>query len=449
MDRSAHSQARSQSRTPYIPMPKARGFTAILGKPDYFHHHPYLRGHAEPSSALALWWARLKRPPPDRLAVIPLLDEINSIRSCLGALEASARACRVRPLLIFVINNKESAPEHIRLSNQKTLALLWDAGREQRKLPAPFRGFACHSQSADLLVFDFSTAGYGFPDRQGVGLARKIGADFAFALYQGGYCPAEYAHSTDGDALVPLDYFLFPEKYPGAKKAAAFIYPFRHQSPEQDGPRHRKATELYHRYLLDYSKGLKRAGSPYGFPTVGSAICFSLRHYARVRGFPKKQAGEDFYLLNKLRKQGEVCELASQPIILQGRLSSRVPFGTGQGIARITACLEKGIPWKHYPEEAFLRLASWLTTMNDFCEHCDTRRLAQEYRQACRQKSLPDGNYGFWDILDQLRMQDFVQTLPAKARSARTRKHHLLVWFDALKTLQFVHLHTEKAGPCP
>ena len=32
MDRSAHSQARSQSRTPYIPMPKARGFTAIFDK---------------------------------------------------------------------------------------------------------------------------------------------------------------------------------------------------------------------------------------------------------------------------------------------------------------------------------------------------------------------------------------------------------------------------------
>ena len=32
MDRSAHSQARSQSRTPYTPMPKAMDFTAIFGK---------------------------------------------------------------------------------------------------------------------------------------------------------------------------------------------------------------------------------------------------------------------------------------------------------------------------------------------------------------------------------------------------------------------------------
>ena len=32
MDRSAHSQARSQSRTPYIPMPKAKGFAAIFCK---------------------------------------------------------------------------------------------------------------------------------------------------------------------------------------------------------------------------------------------------------------------------------------------------------------------------------------------------------------------------------------------------------------------------------
>ena len=47
---------------------------------------------------------------------------------------------------------------------------------------------------------------------------------------------------------------------------------------------------------------MKYARSPYAFHTIGSTMAVSANHYAKVRGFPKREAGEDFYLLNKLAK---------------------------------------------------------------------------------------------------------------------------------------------------
>ncbi len=69
------------------------------------------------------------------------------------------------------------------------------------------------------------------------------------------------------------------------------------------------ATQLYELSLRYYVAGMKFARSPYAFHTIGSSMAVSPVHYARVRGFPKREAGEDFYLLNKLAKLGSVLEL--------------------------------------------------------------------------------------------------------------------------------------------
>ena len=62
---------------------------------------------------------------------------------------------------------------------------------------------------------------------------------------------------------------------------------------------------------------------------------FQPHAYAAVRGFPKRSAAEDFYLLNKIRKVGLVHSLNAQPIQLTMRASKRVPFGTGPAVEKI------------------------------------------------------------------------------------------------------------------
>ena len=53
-----------------------------------------------------------------------------------------------------------------------------------------------------VLVVDRSTA--PLPPKQGVGLARKIGADIALALMAAGKLPVTWIHSTDADVTLSL-----------------------------------------------------------------------------------------------------------------------------------------------------------------------------------------------------------------------------------------------------
>ncbi len=76
-----------------------------------------------------------------------------------------------------------------------------------------------------------------------------------------------------------------------------------------------------------------------------------------MRGFPKREAGEDFYLLNKLAKVGTVLELAEGPdneaIRIESRRSDRVPFGTGAAVNRITALADPLGEFRFYDPSVF------------------------------------------------------------------------------------------------
>ncbi len=61
--------------------------------------------------------------------------------------------------------------------------------------------------------------------------------------------------------------------------------------------------------------------------------------YAGVRGYPKRSAGEDFYLLNKICKLAPIKRLLEPTLTIQARPSSRVPFGTGPALQRIVRSL--------------------------------------------------------------------------------------------------------------
>ena len=55
-----------------------------------------------------------------------------------------------------------------------------------------------------------------------------------------------------------------------------------------------KAIRVYENFLCSTAKKLKRAGSPYGFITMGSAIAFTPDCYMKAGGISKKKATEDF-----------------------------------------------------------------------------------------------------------------------------------------------------------
>ena len=78
----------------------------------------------------------------------------------------------------------------------------------------------------------------------------------------------------------------------------------RHPLRHQPGSRRRKqrAIDRYELFLRHYVLGLKLAGSPYAFHTVGSAMACTADAYVRRGGMNTRAAGEDFYFLQHLSR---------------------------------------------------------------------------------------------------------------------------------------------------
>ena len=151
-----------------------------------------------------------------------------------------------------------------------------------------------------------SSKGLDLPSKTGVGLARKIAADVALKLISDGKIKTTWVHCTDADVILPTDYFIFTNKI---QNCSAAIYPYFHKQ-EHDDELRKKSMLLYELSLRHYVNGLLYAKSNYAHHTIGSTIAVDLEAYAKVRGFPARESGEDFYILNKLSKIGRIKKIS-------------------------------------------------------------------------------------------------------------------------------------------
>ncbi len=170
----------------------------------------------------------------------------------------------------------------------------------------------------------------------GVGGARKIGCDVALSLWRHGVVRSPWLHNTDADAELSPDHVRPPSQTSGA-----VCHAFRHQGSES--PLH-TGHLLYEIHMRLFVCGLMKAKSPFAFHTIGSTISVHAVTYAQVRGFPKRDAGEDFHFLNKVRKVAPVSQRCHPTVTLKIRESNRTPFGTAisaqeiiqQGVSNFT-----------------------------------------------------------------------------------------------------------------
>ena len=232
------------------------------------------------------------------------------------------------------------------------------------------------------------------PRRAGVGLARKIGADIALRLIVERRIEVPVIFSTDADAALPPGYFEAAEG-----QAAGWVYPFVHTSGDEDLARRALMYELSLRY---YVNRLEYAGSPYAFHTLGSCLAVDATSYAKVRGFPRRNAAEDFYLLNKLAKVGWIRRLRAPVIEIEARASTRVPFGTGPALARVPPD-PRAMPG--YARETFEAL-----------------RIFHDGVAAGTRPSQP-----------------VPRLLEAIGYQPKRDQRAIHTWFDAFRTLKFVH----------
>jgi hypothetical protein len=284
-----------------------------------------------------------------------------------------------------------------------------------------------YSDKCDILLVDRSQNDTTIPRKQGVGLARKIGSDLALALIDQGIVRSPWIRTTDADVQLPAAYF--EDSDTDSTNTAARLYPFTHDSSSDISI----ASNLYEFSLHYYVAGLHWSNSPYAFHTIGSTLSVHYRRYAEVRGFPKRAAGEDFYLLNKLAKVGGITTLKAPVIAINARLSSRTPFGTGHALGKINTLSHPVEEYLFYSPNTFLLLRDFLSVLPEIWpnrSHIDIDFLC---------KNAESNQQQLKDCLEALDVPAMLRSGLTQYKSSVTFERHFNNWFDGFRTLKFIH----------
>jgi len=186
---------------------------------------------------------------------------------------------------------------------------------------------------------------------------------------------------------------------------------------------------LHMRY---YYQGLAYSGFPNVFHTVGSATAVKAIAYVKAGGMNRKQAGEDFYFIQKLIPAGGYFYLNSTAVYPSPRASARVPFGTGVSIGRLNE--EKSPTLMTYNIRAFQELASFIKLVDTIFE-CPFDKLADLYYR------LPNSLQMFLDEDDWGEKMTEVKSNTSGLLSFRKR---FFEWFNMFKVVKYLnHTHAE------
>ena len=362
----------------------------------------------------------------EQIVVIPCLAEKASLADCLASLACNPDRELQRSLILCVINNRGgqvSSPGEIR-DNLDTIHYL-DALRKRLPGHAP--------ANLRLAYIDASSPGRELPDKEGgVGTARKLGLDAALRLFDYRVDSAKLLISLDADTLVEDNYLAAIRSFFRPGKAAAVVS-YAHQIP--DDARERLAICSYEIFLRYYVLGLRHAGSPYAFPSIGSTMICTADAYVAVGGMNRRDAAEDFYFLNKLAKFKAVDCIKTTTVHPSARPSRRVPFGTGRRIIRFLE--EDAEEWLLYDPRIFLILKRWLKVM----EEAPDRETAEIMREAGQIDPR---------LLAFLEQHQFAAAWSKIRKNVKRREglqRHFHCWFDGFKTLKLIHFLTDHGLP--
>jgi hypothetical protein len=390
----------------------------------------YLRVHAEAEIGLA----GLLDGEYERALVVPAFrEEPSFVEGLVGA----ARTSSGRTLAVVVVNAPDDAPPGVHADNERLIRGLLERLERVRRVGESHKSYlgSLDPKCLDVLVVDRASEGARLPPKQGVGLARKVGTDVALALHVDGKVKSRFVFGTDADATLPDAHFdaLDVEE---RTDVAAVVFPFWHEPADDTAIT--RATAVYELSLRYYVAGLASAGSPYAFHALGSATAVSAQAYTAVRGYPKRDAAEDFYLLNKLAKVGTIVRAAGPAVRIQSRSSDRTPFGTGRRVAETIASGERDF----YSPDAFAALRSLLAVFDSFSVHGNVGRVFSDVdgmSPNIRQVTL--------SIFSDFDAKAELEAASREVRTPDARKRRIHSWFDAFRTLKFVHAVRDACHP--
>ncbi len=349
----------------------------------------------------------------DQVVVIPALAERDCLFHTLESLASNPEDGLARTLAICVVNNRETADAETIENNRETLARLALVVQDES-----FPGLR-------LAYIDAASPGNGFSEKDGVGLARKVGLDWGVELLRQSGSASRLLLSLDADTTVEPNYLSAIRRHFEREKAWAGVVDYAH--PLEGAGEEAAAIVCYELFLRYHVLGLEYAGSPYAFHAIGSAMACRAEAYVAVSGMNRRQAGEDFYFLQELAKTGRVGRISETTVFPSARRSDRVPFGTG---ARVGRFLDGGQDeYTLYHPESYRILRDWLASVTSRPERSGPKLLESAQEIAPELATFLDG-LSFPDVWDRIR-----QNAP-DAEQAIRQFHR---WFDAFRTVKLVH----------
>ncbi|MGN7612155.1 glycosyltransferase [Magnetococcales bacterium HHB-1] len=274
-----------------------------------------------------------------------------------------------------------------------------------------------------------------FPNQRahhaGAGLARKRAMDQAVDRFNQSGHPEGVIVSFDADTTCAKNYLSTIEQaFQQKPKASGCSIHFEHPLDQVTTAHLREGIVQYELYLRHYVLGLKWAGSPYAFHTIGSAFAVRAKDYAKVGGMNRRQAGEDFYFLQKLMRR-HFFVLGATAVYPAPRFSHRVPFGTG---AALTKWHQE--QWSYYPgydPQVYHLLKIFLGSTPQY----DPQPHAEAFPVIIT------------DFLKSRKGFEKIAQIRQQTASQATFLDRFHQWFNAFETMKFIHFASEYHTPRP
>lgn len=352
---------------------------------------------------------------------IPAMDELEELPLTLQDL--AAQQVRVPFEVHVCVNQPEACWEDdlnrsVCVHNQELLTYL--------------KNFAALS----VQVLDYASPGKGWKGKNfGVGWARKVLFDNILKEAN----PEDIVISLDADTRIKPGYLQsIADNFAAKQEFPAIAVPYYH--PLTSDEVRDKAILRYEFYMRNYAINLLRIGSPYGFTAIGSAMALRAGALHKIGGITPLKSGEDFYLMQKMRKMAVIGLYNDECVYPAARYSNRVAFGTGP--AMMKGCQGD---WDSYPifaqscfdsiAESYERIPQLFlqdlhTDFLDFLQ--ETAKSEVSLWQTIRQnvKDLPHFVQAFHEKADGLRILQFVrrQHKNAQPNEVSTLYNNMTFW---------------------
>ena len=256
----------------------------------------------------------------DIVVAIPTLAD-EEIFTTLESLSKCKLPNSKRVLVIVLINESEKADEKVRTKNKE----IFDKIKHTN--------FEIETEVRYIK---------GIPEKlAGVGFARRVLMDEAICLFKKEYdekfkergniaefMSEKFIFSLDSDCTVSENYFSAVEILE-IKNADFGVLSFTHRFSEEKEIK--KAGILWEIFLRYWRDSLRIFSYKNAFYPIGSLFLFRATPYIFSMGMNIRQAGEDFYFLQKIIPLAKVVDVQVY-VFPKAEPSQRTPFGTGREI---------------------------------------------------------------------------------------------------------------------